>query len=82
MRVHLYQSAFIIYFFSQLLDLVVTFFVDLAIHFLSRALCHLSLLRSFSDNFVVSRYLIKNILLTLSFIIIIAYSYSTICHLR
>jgi hypothetical protein len=27
-------------------------FVDLAIHFLSRALCHFGLLRSFSDNFV------------------------------
>jgi hypothetical protein len=28
-------------------------FVDLAIHFLSRALCHLGLLRSFSDNFII-----------------------------
>jgi hypothetical protein len=39
------------------LDLVVAFFlsilfVHLAIHFLSRELCHLGLLRSFSDNFI------------------------------
>jgi hypothetical protein len=27
-------------------------FVDLAIHFLSRTLCHLGLFRNFSDNFV------------------------------
>jgi hypothetical protein len=38
------------------LDFVVAFFVDffidLAIHFLSRSLCHLGLFRSFSGNFV------------------------------
>jgi hypothetical protein len=38
------------------LDLVVAFFVNficrLGYYFLSMALCHLSLLRSFSDNFV------------------------------
>jgi hypothetical protein len=67
MKVHIYRSAFII-FFSQFfiwliilvsyyhLDLVVAFlsilFVDLSIHFLSRTLCHFGLLRSFSENFV------------------------------
>jgi hypothetical protein len=34
------------------LDLVVASFVNLVIHFLYRALCHLGLLCSFSDNFV------------------------------
>jgi hypothetical protein len=68
MRVHPCRSVFIIYFLFKFfylfnhisvichLDLVVAFlsiwFVDLAIHFLSRALCHIGLLRSFSDNFV------------------------------
>jgi hypothetical protein len=68
MRVHIYRSTFIIFFYPNSfylindingichLDLVVAFllilFVDLAIHFLSRALCHFGLLRSFSDNFV------------------------------
>jgi hypothetical protein len=68
MRVHIYRSAFIIFFYPYSfylvnhinvichLDLVVVLlsilFVDLTIQFLSRALCHLGLLCSFSDNFV------------------------------
>jgi hypothetical protein len=68
MRVHLCRSTFIIFFSQILfiwlitsvscchLDFVVAFlsilFVDLAIHFLLMALCHLALLRSFSDNFI------------------------------
>jgi hypothetical protein len=90
-RVHIYQSAFIIFFLfvSQILfiwlitsvsychlDLLIDFlsilFVDLAIHFLSRSLCHFDLLYSFSDNFIYCLLLlIKGILLILSSIIII-----------
>jgi hypothetical protein len=85
MRVHLYRSSFII-FFSQIpfiwlitsvsychLDLLVAFFVDLAIHFLY--LRHFIILAFFivlvTTLFVVSHYLIKDILLMLSSIIII-----------
>jgi hypothetical protein len=68
MRVHICQSAFVIFCLAKFflfgltsvsychLDLVVAFlsilFVNLIIHFLFSALCHLGLLRSFSDNFV------------------------------
>jgi hypothetical protein len=38
----------------------------LLIFYLGYFVCHLGLLCSFSDNFVVSRYLIKDILLLLS----------------
>jgi hypothetical protein len=49
--------------------------------YLGHSVCYLGLLYSFSDNFVVSRYLIKDIVLLLSYIIIIKSSYSTTCHL-
>jgi hypothetical protein len=56
------------------LDLVVAFLVDfclstwLLIFYLGYFVCHLGLLCSFSDNFIVSCYLIKDMILLLSFI--------------
>jgi hypothetical protein len=78
MRVDPCRSTFVI-FFSQILfiwlitsvsychlDLVLDFFVDLAIHFLSRSLCHLVFFVALVTTlFVVFRYLIKGILLIL-----------------
>jgi hypothetical protein len=95
MRVHLYQPLSL--FFSQILFvwLIISIsywvaflsivFVDLAIHyFLSRALCLLGLLHSFSDNFVCCLLLLDqgHFFDVVIIHLIITSSYYTTCYLR